>query len=82
MVEKLFYVQNGLVGNSMLWWKNNNCGYICDIKQAKVFTQKEIDEMYSIKDGTKKAWPKEYIDVRISYHIDMQHCDHEEAMKE
>lgn len=80
----LFYVQDtrDYVSNSMLWWKNDNCGYVCDIQKAKVFTQKEIDEMQSCKKGgNKRAWPKEYIDERISHHIDMQDTDFTEAEK-
>ena len=56
--------------------------YSCDIKEAKVFEQTELDEMHSIKDGTKRAWPKEYIDARIGHHIDTQVCDHEQAITE
>ena len=81
MSEKLFYVQDArqYVGNSMLWWKHDNCGYVCNIKEAKVFTQAEIDGMCSINEGSKKAWPKEYIDERKEDHIDMQSCNHDEA---
>ncbi len=82
MNEK-YYVQDarGNVGNSMLWWKHDNCGYTTDLREAKVFTVMEIAKMYSIADGTKKAWPKEYIDERIEHHIDMQSCDDTEAWK-
>ena len=80
----MFYVQNvsqGFVGNSMLWWKLYNCGYTCDIRNAREFTKAEIDKMYSIEEGTKRAWPVEYIDERIQHHIDMQDVDHENAME-
>lgn len=80
-----YYVQNysqGYVGNSMLWWRKGDCGYTCDIQDAKVFTQEEIDKMDTIREGTKKAWPKEYIDTRIQHHIDMQDCNHDQAMGE
>lgn len=79
---KQFYVQDkrGYVGNSMQWWKEDNCGYVCDIRKARVFTQEEIDNMPSCKkDGNKRAWPKEYIDERVSQHIDMQDCNFDQA---
>ncbi len=79
-MEQLFYVQNGVCGNSMMWWKHDNCGYVCDIQKAKQFTQAEIDKMDSIKEGSKTAWPVEYIDERIQHHIDFQYCTHEDAM--
>ena len=78
-----YYVQDarGYVGNSMLWWKYNDCGYTCDLREAKIFTLVEISKMHSIADGTKKAWPKAYIDARTEPHIDMQSCDDAEAWK-
>ena len=79
MSERLFYVQNGYVGNSMLWWKHNNAGYACDIRQARMFTQEELGKMQSIKEGSKKAWPKDYIDQRAVQHVDSQDCNYEQA---
>ena len=83
-MKEEFYVENvarGCVGNSMLWWEKNSRGYVCDIRKAKVFNVLEIEKMDSIKQGDKRAWPKQYIDERISHHIDMQHCDFEQAKK-
>ncbi len=82
MNNQLYYVQDqrSYVGNSMLWWKHDDRGYVCDIRDAKVFTQDEIDKMHSIKHGSKKAWPVEYIEARVSHHIDMQDCNHEQAV--
>lgn len=83
-MAKEFYVQDkrSCVGNCMTWWKEDSCGYVCDIRQAKIFTQDEIDKMHSCKTGgNKRAWPKEYIDERVSHHIDMQDCDFEQALK-
>ena len=83
-MAKRFYVQDkrSYVGNCITWWKEDNCGYVCDIRKARVFTQDEIDKMYSTKKGgNKRAWPKEYIDQRVSHHIDMQDCDTEQTLK-
>ncbi len=81
--KQLYYVQDakGYVGNSMLWWKKDNCGYVCDIRKAKKFTKAEIDKMDTIQDGTKRAWPVGYIDDRVQFHIDMQDVSHKQAMK-
>lgn len=83
---KLFYVQDkrSHVGNSITWWKEDNCGYVCDIREARIFTQVEIDKLDSCKDGNKRAWPKKYIDQRVSQlnHVDMQYCDYEESLKD
>ncbi|GAH14775.1 unnamed protein product, partial [marine sediment metagenome] len=83
-VMKLFYIQDtrSYVGNSMLWWEENNSGYVCDIRKAKVFTEEEAKKIcpgrgryYRSSQNGKRMWPKEYIDQRISQHIDMQHCE-------
>ena len=76
--DTLYYVQNfsqGMVGNSMLWWKHDNCGYVCDVRKAKKFTKEEIDNMTSVIDGDKKAWPVEMIDDLIQHHVDFQYCN-------
>jgi len=74
-----YYIQNksqGYVGNSMLWWKVNNCGYVCDIRDAKTFNAVEADKV--IKNAMKDKyviWDKKYIDSKIQYHIDIQSVD-------
>ena len=90
MMRKKFYIQDtrSYVGNSMLWWKHDNCGYVCDIRQARIFTNEEARKIcrgrgryaQTSRDG-KRMWPKDYIDERISHHIDMQHCDTAKAQK-
>lgn len=76
-----YYIQaNGFVGNSMLWWKVGNCGYSTDIKEARIFTEAEAKQIVSSPHSDKKMWPKAYIDARISQHIDMQDCNHENAL--
>jgi len=76
MKNQLYYMQDKrqYVGNSMYWWAKNSCGYTCDIRRAEVFTLDKAKK-HSCRD-TDILWPKEYIDDRISHHIDMQHCRH------
>jgi len=77
MSDQMFYLQNverGYVGNSVQWWKWNNCGYVCDIRAARKFTQ---DEINGFNPGVKfKAWPVEQIDALVQHHIDMQDLRH------
>lgn len=81
-MSKLFYVQQcgKYVGNSMLWWRRSNCGYTPDIRDARVFAENELPD--GVRDGSKKAWPVSYINNNIQFHIDMQDCDYEQALKE
>lgn len=71
-----FYIQDtrSYVGNSMLWWKEDNCGYVCDIRKAKVFGTREAEILCEHTDSFK-MWPKDYIDTLIEHHIDMQDVD-------
>jgi hypothetical protein len=74
-IKQLYYMQDKrqYVGNSMYWWAKDGKGYTCDIRKAQIFTLDEAKE--HTNRGTDILWPKEYIDDRISHHIDMQHCD-------
>lgn len=92
MSQQLFYIQDtrSHVGNSMLWWRHDSCGYVCDIRKAKVFTAKEARAICrgrgrfartNRRDG-KRMWPKDYIDKRVAAHVDMQECKWQEAMRE
>lgn len=43
MTQK-YYIHDrtrGFVGNSMMWWRKNHCGYTCNIDDAHVFTREE-----------------------------------------
>lgn len=75
MAEKLYYMQDTreYVGNSMLWWARDRCGYTCDIRNAHVFSETEALKQEKSRDSDR-AWPKDYIDKRVSGHVDMQHC--------
>jgi len=74
MGEQLYYMQDKrqYVGNSMLWWGKDRKGYVCDIRKAHIFTLNEARK--SSDRETDILWPKEYIDERISHHVDMQLC--------
>ena len=78
-----FYIQDtrNYVGNSMLWWKHDNCGYVCDIRDAKIFTKEEAEKICK-RSALKRIWLKEYIDARISHHIDIQDCDIQDCIEE
>lgn len=73
-----YYLQNGYVGNSILWWAQGRSGYTADITKAHVFTKEEAFAQHK----TRKAdvpWPKEYIDARIKSHVDAQYCSKREV---
>ena len=83
MSKKTYYIQDisGFTGNSMRWWKNDNCGYVCDIRKARVFNYKEAQQICRDKGANKRMWPKKYIDTKISHHIDIEDCNYSERIK-
>ena len=78
----LYYLQNkerGTVGNSALWWKEGDNGYVCDIKDAKTFTAAEAQEVIDNSCKNKfTAWSIEYIEKKIQHHIDVQSLDYKD----
>ena len=40
--DSLFYIQNGYVGNAVLWWGLNSNDYVCDIELAQLYTKEEV----------------------------------------
>jgi len=75
---KKYYIQreaSGYVGNCLLWWKHNNCGYTCDLSEAKVFDENDprfIDAMTSSK---YRAWEKGYVDEVATIHVECENLD-------
>jgi hypothetical protein len=78
-----YYVQDKrqIVGNSMLWWKRGGRGYGCDLREAEVFSKEGAAKLIESSGHKYRAWPKEYIDSRVSHHIDFQYCETDEAFK-
>ncbi len=73
-MDELYYIQNGYVGNAILWWGINGAGYTCDITKAGKYTRKETDQI--IQRPEDRAWPCEYIDNNADAHkmvIDSQY---------
>lgn len=78
-IPEYYYIQQGYVGNMCYWWKANNQGYTCEIREAREFTKAEMskimDEDYKNK---YTAWKCSYIKDNILakvHAIDMQYLD-------
>ena len=69
-----YYIQDErqYVGNSMLWWAKDSNGYTTDIHKAHVYTKEEAEKKCSNR-KTDIMWLKDYIDQKISCHIDGQY---------
>jgi hypothetical protein len=74
-----YYIQrhaSGTVGNCVLFWKNNDHGYTCDLEEARVFSQSEMEQIIGRDiDNKYRAWPKEYLDGIAQKHVNCQDLD-------
>ena len=57
-----YYLQNGCVGNAMLWWRKNCAGYTTDLNDAHVFTKEEAVRQNRER-GEDVPWLKSDIDA-------------------
>ena len=58
--EKLFYIQNGWVGNACLWWAIDSKGYTTDIRKAGKYTQQQTIGIITRPQDV--AWECDYVD--------------------
>ena len=77
-----YYLQDNrqYVGNDVLWWAKDRCGYTTDISKAHVFTKEEAVKQNHCRE-TDIPWPKEYIDGKTRPAVDMQYIDIEIALQ-
>lgn len=76
--EELYYIQNGYVGNAILWWGINSRGYTTDITKAGKYTKEEAEKI--IQRPQDIAWLCEHIDNNEKAKkltIDIQYLDTE-----
>ena len=74
--EKFYYIQNGYVGNAILWWAENSHGYTTDFRKAGKYTEEET--LSIIKRPQDIAWECDHVDSCLEAHkliIDMQYLD-------
>ena len=58
--EEMYYIQNGYVGNAILWWGIDSKGYTTDITKAGKYTKEEAEKI--IQRPQDIAWLCEHID--------------------
>ncbi len=60
---EMFYVQNGFVGNAILFWGLNSSGYTADVKKAQKYTRAEILDQFVGGREQDIIWPASHIDT-------------------
>ena len=76
--EQLYYLQAGYVGNAILWWGQNHCGYTTDLAKAGKYTKAQCKQVTRLAGRTERAWPVEYVDKHLQAKIvvvDSQYLD-------
>jgi hypothetical protein len=58
--QELYYIQNGYVGNAILWWGIDSKGYTTDITKAGKYTKEEAQKI--IQRPQDIAWLCKHID--------------------
>ena len=76
MGEEKYYIQDSRshTGNCVMWWKHDNCGYVTNIKEAKVWSKEAAFRQHEMRD-TDIPWPKDYIDTKTRPTVDFQYLD-------
>ena len=65
-----FYVQNkGYVGNCLLWWKKDRCGYTTDLKDALMLSELELIKFNKHKRPTDIIWSIEKVQDYAVIHV-------------
>lgn len=64
--EELYYIQNGYVGNAIMWWRHDSKGYTTDFDQAGKYTKEQA--LGIIKRPEDRAWPCSYVDGQKDAH--------------
>ncbi len=80
--EKLYYIQNGYVGNAILWWAIDSKGYTTEIEKAGKHTKEQAKQI--IQRPEDRAWECNYVDKNLKAHkriIDGQYLDIKKCLK-
>lgn len=84
MLDKndMYYVQraSSYVGNSVLWWAKDCCGYTCDIDKAHKFTKEDILKDFLNGREDDIIWSASHIDTKIKRHVDAQYLDRKNSV--
>lgn len=72
--DEQYYVQDArnYVGNAVLWWGLNSCGYVTDLKKAQKYTKEEIVSKFGEGRETDIIWPASHVEGAIREYVDMQ----------
>ena len=59
--DSMFYIQNGYVGNAVLWWGLNSNGYVCDIHKAQAYTKQYVLKHFVNGREEDRIWESKHV---------------------
>lgn len=65
----LYYIQNGYVGDSRLWWRDDSKGYTIRFAEAGRYSKKDALEIINNRPNEDCAWLCSYVDNAIETHV-------------
>ena len=71
--DSCFYIQNGYVGNSVMWWAKNGSGYTTDIEKAQLYTKQEVLDKFVGGREEDIIWESKHVLNNIKKHVDAQY---------
>ena len=67
--KELYYIQYGYLGNAILWWRKNSCGYTVNIKNAGKYTRDKTIAIINNRPNKDSAWLCSYIDNNVKAQV-------------
>ena len=80
-MAKTYYMQSGIVGNCILFWRKGSAGYTCDVTEAEEFTEERAISQIAQRPGEDIAWPVEHIREVMQLHVHVERADHALRLK-
>lgn len=74
--EKKFVIQNGFVGNCMMFWALNSSGYTCHLSRVQTYTLEDAQRLCR-PDNDEKVWLAKDIMLKATLMTDVQKVGHE-----
>jgi hypothetical protein len=77
-----FFAQRGreTVGNAVLLWRKNNCGYCCSIRDAQEYTKEEAIKQFADAGDNVTLWPKSHIMNCLKTVVEVQELERGKAL--
>ena len=67
--EEMYYIQNGYVGNAILWWGKDHSGYTAHFNNAGRYTKDEAIKIINNRPNDDYAWLCSHVDSNKEAHV-------------